>query len=103
MLATLAALAAGAGPNVRTYDLRVRGAPRTSVALRSAGPAGWVETFCTSRLCALGHVVVLIPPGGTAVVRYAVYRTGSASAPRTSTVTISGDVRAPLQLTVTVP
>lgn len=102
MLTTLAAIAIGAGPGERAYHLRVSGPAGSRVALRSAGAPGWIETFCTKSVCALHRVVVTIPPSGTAVVKFDVYRVDESS-PHRSRITISGDAVADLSLDVAMP
>jgi hypothetical protein len=90
MLVTIAALALNAGPDERSYQLRVHGDPGTRVALRVSGVHGWVEAFCTSKVCSVGHVVTAIPESGTDVVKLSVYRIDE-SAPHTGRVTVTSD------------
>jgi hypothetical protein len=74
MLPTLVAVAAGIAPGERDYRLTVRAAPHASVTLRALIPAGWVAAFCTSSVCAPGHVVLRVPQSGTSAIALHVYR-----------------------------
>jgi len=86
--AAIAAAAITSGPDMRAYRLRIHAQPGTQVALRSSSVQGWVESFCTARVCAPGHVVEVIPASGTAVMNFDVYRI-DARAPHRARVTIA--------------
>jgi hypothetical protein len=74
MLSALAAVAAGVAAGERDYRLTVRAEPGTQIALRAKMPEGWIAAFCTSSVCAPGHVVVRIPRSGTSAIALHVYR-----------------------------
>lgn len=74
MLSALAVAFAGTGPAERDYRLTLRAVPKTSVALRARMPEGWIAAFCTSSVCAPGHVVVRVPSSGRSVLALHIYR-----------------------------
>lgn len=101
MLATLAAIALSSGPDVRTFRLRIGGSPGSRIALRATGTHGWIETFCTSKICSVGHSEAAIPSSGVVIVNFDVYRTDETS-PRRARVTISSDQAPALNLDVSI-
>src|SRR5579864_3784947 len=99
MLAALAAMALGSGPDVQTFRLRIAGTPGSHITLRATGANGWIETFCTSKVCSAGHTEAAIPSSGVLVVNFDVYRTDETS-PHRARVTISSDQAPSLNLDV---
>ena len=101
MIATLAAMALHSGPDMQMYRLRITGSPGSRIALRATGAHGWIETFCTSKVCSVGHTDAAIPSSGTIVVNFDVYRTDETS-PHRARVTISSDQAPALNLDVAI-
>jgi peroxiredoxin/regulator of sirC expression with transglutaminase-like and TPR domain len=61
----------GSVPNTIKYRLIVTGAAGATVALDTKDvPPRWVASFCTDRLCAPFHVVVLLPPSGVKMIEF---------------------------------
>jgi peroxiredoxin len=61
----------GSVPDTIKYRLIVSGAAGASVALDTKHvPRGWIASFCTDRLCAPFHVVVLLPPSGVKMIEF---------------------------------
>lgn len=55
------------------YRVAVRGPAGFSVMVAAEAPLGWTAAFCTSHLCALGHVPITIASTGTSFVNVHLY------------------------------
>jgi hypothetical protein len=80
MIVQLAAALVGAGPSELAYRITIRSQPATQIVERVRIPPGWVGAFCTPRVCALGHVTVVVPASGIAVSELHLYRETSIAA-----------------------
>jgi len=99
MLPALAAIAIGGASAERDYRVAIHNARRTHVTLRANVPQGWIAAFCTSSVCAPGHVVVRVPANGEAIIALHIYRVANA-APHRGNVTVADDRRNRLSLNV---
>jgi len=73
------------------YRLVVSGKPNAHVRLEATAVAkGWIAAFCTSEVCAPGHVAIDLPQSGQAVYQFELIREDDA-APRKSGARIVGD------------
>ncbi|HZY99614.1 MAG TPA: hypothetical protein VFE36_08580 [Candidatus Baltobacteraceae bacterium] len=73
------------------YRLIVTGKPNAHLRLEATALAnGWLGAFCTSQVCAPGHVAVDLPPSGRAVYQFELIREDD-SAPGKSGARIVGD------------
>jgi hypothetical protein len=57
------------------YRLAVRGPVGSAVIVAAQPPPGWTAAFCSPRLCAVGHVPVIIAVSGTSYVDLHLYPT----------------------------
>jgi hypothetical protein len=73
-LALAAALTSVRGAHA--YRVAVSGPVGSSVIVAAQPPPGWTATFCSARLCAVGHVPVTIATTGTSYVDLHLYSTG---------------------------
>jgi hypothetical protein len=81
MIVQLAAAAAlSAGPSARAYRITIHSQPAAQVVERVRVPPGWVGAFCTPRVCAVGHVTVVVPASGVAVSELHLYRESDTAA-----------------------
>jgi hypothetical protein len=64
---TLAATLA-ASPDGPEFRFNLRGTPGSTVAVKASAPAGWLPAFCSTRVCSIGHVSVIIPKSGVATL-----------------------------------
>ena len=69
------ALAATLAPvgGMHAYRVAVSGPAGSSVTVAAQPPAGWTATFCSARVCAVGHVPVTIAATGTSYVDLHLY------------------------------
>jgi len=74
-------------PQAVHHKLLVHGAPNAAAALRGTIDDGWMVAFCTSKLCAPGHVDVTIPPSGEATIDVEAIRLGD-DAPQAATLVV---------------
>lgn len=73
------------------YRLVVSGKPNAHVRLEATAVAnGWIAAFCTSDVCAPGHVAIELPESGQAVYQFELIREDD-NAPRKSGARIVGD------------
>jgi hypothetical protein len=70
-LALAAALTSSLGAHA--YRVEISGPAGSSVVVAAQPPPGWTATFCSARLCAVGHVPVTIAAAGTAYVDLHLY------------------------------
>jgi hypothetical protein len=70
-LALAAALTSSHG--MHAYRLAVSGPAGSSVVVAAQPPPGWTATFCSARLCAIGHVPVTIAAAGTTYLELHLY------------------------------
>jgi hypothetical protein len=70
-LALAAALTSSQG--TRAYRVAVSGPAGSSVVVAAQPPPGWTATFCSARVCAIGHVPVTIAPSGTSYLDVHLY------------------------------
>lgn len=71
--------AATASSNERVYRLPLHGPPNGTIAVSATGPQGWLQTFCTSHLCAIRHAMVRLSANGSSTALLHVYRIASVS------------------------
>jgi hypothetical protein len=64
---TLAATLA-ASPDGPAFRFNLRGMPSSTVAVKANAPRGWLPAFCSTRICAIGHIRVTIPQSGVATL-----------------------------------
>jgi hypothetical protein len=69
------ALAATLAPvgGMHAYRVAVSGPAGSSVTVAAQPPPGWTATFCSARLCAVGHVPVTIAATGTSYIDLHLY------------------------------
>ena len=66
-------------PNERIYRLAIHGKPNSEVAVNTDGPAGWIQTLCTARVCAIRRATMRIDGKGISLALLHVYRATSVS------------------------
>jgi hypothetical protein len=93
----VAATLVGASPSARAYRITIRSQPTAQIAERVRVPPGWVGAFCTSRVCAVGHVTVVVPASGVAVSELHLYRETAAAARHFAIVFTAGNAKVILQ------
>jgi hypothetical protein len=73
MISLALAVALTSPQGTHAYRVAVSGPAGSSVVLAAQPPPGWTATFCSARLCAVGHVPVTIASAGTAYVDLHLY------------------------------
>jgi hypothetical protein len=50
------------------YRLAISGAPNAAVSVTTTVPRGWVASFCSGRICAVGHIPIRLPASGSTTI-----------------------------------
>jgi hypothetical protein len=73
MISLALAAALASSQETHAYRVAVSGPARSSITVAAKPPPGWTATFCSARVCAIGHVPVTIAASGTSYLDLHLY------------------------------